>query len=40
MICAMLLENHDSIHILEELLLDLDELYIHIEGLDELLKKR
>jgi len=30
----MLLGNYDSIHILEELLMDLDELYIKIEALE------
>ncbi len=39
MICAMLLGNHDSIQVLEELLLDLDDLYIKIEALEESLKK-
>nr|WP_290640128.1 hypothetical protein [Labilibaculum sp.] len=35
----MLLGNHDSVQILEELLLDLDVLYIKIEVLEESLKK-
>ncbi len=39
MICAMFLENQDSIPILEELLLDLDAFYIKIEEIQQVFEK-